>query len=255
MILLDGKKISAQILESIKSRDLTKISLHIILVGQNTNSLKYVDLKQKKCQELGINCTVHRLPDIIPTPDIISLIKTLNTDTTVTGFFVQLPLPKNYDKNKILSQIFPSKDVDGLTKNSPFTPAVVRGVVTLLDAYHLTVAEKTAVIINDSTLIGLPLQKILEKRRARVTICNEFTKNIAEISRGADFVFSATGVKGLITDKYIKPGAVVVDIGGGDIDVGSVSELSSYITPSIGGIGPMTIACLLQNLVEYNNKS
>ncbi|MFZ2152444.1 MAG: bifunctional 5,10-methylenetetrahydrofolate dehydrogenase/5,10-methenyltetrahydrofolate cyclohydrolase [Microgenomates group bacterium] len=250
MILLEGQKVASQIIENLKTKDLSAVSLHIILVGQDQNSLKYVSLKQNKCQELGIKCIVHHLPEITPTPDLITLIQQLNTDPAVTGFFIQLPLPPHIDKNKILSQINPLKDVDGLTPASRFTPAVVRGVITLLDAYHLSFAEKTAVIINDTNLIGIPLKKILEQRKCRVIICNEFTKNVAKISRGADYIFSATGVKGLVTADYIKPSAVVVDIGGGDVNFVNVSALCSYITPTFGGVGPLTIACLLQNLGE-----
>jgi len=250
MILLDGKTISQKIIDNLKVRDLSKIALHIILVGNDPNSLKYVNLKQKRCQELNLNCQIHHLPSITPTPQLIELIQQLNDDPAITGFFVQLPLPSNIDKNKVLAKINPKKDVDGLVPGSPFTPAVVRGVIRLLDEYKLNFNGKNAVIINDSNLIGIPLKKILEKRNVLVTVCNEFTKNISEISRGADLLISATGQKGLITSEFIKPGSVVIDIGSGDIDFAKVAELTSYITPSTGSVGPMTIACLLENLVN-----
>jgi len=250
MTILDGRTLSQEIINSLKTKNLNGISLHIILVGDDSNSQKYVELKQKKCNEIGLKCIVHRLPVDTPQKDIIDLINQLNGDLSVTGFFIQLPLPSTIDKQKAISSISPKKDVDGLIENSPFTPAVVRGVISLLKKYQLRFAEKNAVIINDSKLIGIPLKNILEKENCLVTICNEFTENIQKISRGADYVFSATGVKGLVTSDYIKPGAVVVDIGGGDVDFTDVSPLCSYITPTIGGVGPMTIACLLQNLVE-----
>jgi methylenetetrahydrofolate dehydrogenase (NADP+)/methenyltetrahydrofolate cyclohydrolase len=250
MILLNGKSLSEKILSSLKSKDLSKLSLHIILVGDNPQSLKYVDLKQKNCQKIGLKCILHHLPSITPTPQIIALINTLNKDPEVSGFLVQLPLPVGANKNKILSSIDPRKDVDGLTTNSPFVPAVVSGVIHLLDEYKLNFNGKNAVIINDSNLIGIPLKKILEKRNVKVTICNEFTTNIAEISRGADLLVSATGKTGLISPEYIKPGAVVIDIGGGDVDFAVVAEKTSYITPTIGGVGPMTIASLIESLVN-----
>lgn len=250
MTILDGRSLSQEIIDSLKTRDLSKLSLHIILAGEDINSLKYVDLKQKRCQEIGLSCVVHRLPADTPEETVLDLTNKLNNDSAVSGYFLQLPLPKSLDKDRIIATINSQKDVDGLTENSPYTPAVIRGVVSLLQKYQLRIAEKNAVIINDSKLIGIPLKNILEKENCHVEICNEFTQNIQKISRGADYLFSATGVKGLITREYIKPGAVVVDIGGGDIDFVGVSPICSYITPPVGGVGPMTIACLLLNLVE-----
>jgi len=254
MTLLDGKSLSNKIIDGLSQHDLSKLSLHIILVGDDPNSLKYVSLKQKCCGEIGLNCVLHHLPSSTPTPELTNLITKLNDDPAVTGFFIQLPLPNNYNKNKIISVINRQKDVDGLLPNSPFTPAVVRGVIQLLDKYKLNFNGKNAVIINDSNLIGIPLQKILIKRNVNVILCNEFTQNVAEISRGADLLISATGQKGLITGDYIKPGATVIDVGGGDIDFASVADKTSYITPRIGGVGPMTIACLLENLID-NDKT
>lgn len=253
MILLNGKTLSDKILSNLKiqiSSYQLPVTLHVILVGDDPQSLKYVNLKQKKCQEIGIGFTLHHLPALAPTSQVIDLIKELNLDPKVSGFFVQLPLPSSLNKNKILSTIDPKKDVDGLVPNSPFIPAVVRGVIRLLDEYKLSFAGKTTVIINDSNLIGIPLKKIFEKRNSQVIICNKFTQNTTEISRGADLLISATGQKGLVTTDYIKPGAVVIDIGGGDVDFTNVAEITSYITPPTGGIGPMTIACLLENLVD-----
>ena len=250
MILLDGRSLAQKITDSVKARDLSGLSLHIILVGDDPASQKYVMLKQKKCDEIGLKCVLHHFPSSTPTPQVIELINQLNSDPAVTGFFVQLPLPSNFNTTKILSAISPTKDVDGLVPNSPFTPAVVKGVIRLLDEYKLSFAEKTAVIINDSILIGIPLKKILEQRRVNVIICNKSTKNIAKISRGADLLISATGVKGLVTADYIKPGAVVIDVGGGDVNIDEVSALCSYITPATGGVGPMTIISLIQNLVK-----
>lgn len=246
MILLDGQTLAQKILSGLTSHG----SLHIILVGDDPSSLKYVALKQKKCQEINQNCIVHHLPASVPTPDLLKLIDELNKNPEVSGFFIQLPLPPHFDKNKIINAVSPQKDVDGLLPGSPFTPAVVRGIIRLLDEYHLSLAEKTAVIINDSNLIGKPLQKILEKRRVKVIICNNKTQNLSEISRGADLIISAAGVKNLITTEYIKPGAIVVDVANGDVDFPQVSPLCSYITPTYGGIGPLTIACLLENLLS-----
>jgi methylenetetrahydrofolate dehydrogenase (NADP+)/methenyltetrahydrofolate cyclohydrolase len=250
MIILDGRSLSQEIINTLKTKDLSSLSLHIILAGDDPNSQKYVELKQKRCVEIGLKCIVHRLPADTTEVTITELTNKLNNDITVSGYFIQLPMPSFLNKESIISTINPQKDVDGLTENSPYTPAAVRGVISLLNKYQLKFAEKNAVIINDSKLIGIPLKNILEKENCHVEVCNEFTQNIQKISRGADYLFSATGVKGLITRDYIKPGAIVVDIGGGDVNFADVSPLCSYITPTIGGVGPMTIACLLQNLVD-----
>jgi methylenetetrahydrofolate dehydrogenase (NADP+)/methenyltetrahydrofolate cyclohydrolase len=253
MTLLDGKQLSAKIISNLKQRDNSRLNLHIILVGHDPHSLMYVSMKKKKCEEIGLNCVVHHLESTVSETEVLSLVDALNNDSSVSGFFIQLPLPKSINQKKVLSAINLAKDIDGLVPTSPFTPAVVRGVVSLLDAYQLSVAGKNAVIINSSNLIGIPLQKILIDHGASVTVCNKSTKNIEKISRGADYLFSATGVVGLVTADYIKPGAVVFDIGGGDVNFAEVSSLCSYITPTTGGVGPMTIACLLQNLVEANS--
>ncbi|MBI2464770.1 bifunctional 5,10-methylenetetrahydrofolate dehydrogenase/5,10-methenyltetrahydrofolate cyclohydrolase [Candidatus Shapirobacteria bacterium] len=250
MTILDGRTLAQEIINSLKTKDLSALSLHIILVGDDSNSQKYIDLKQKRCHEIGLSCVIHRFPSDIKENIITSLTQELNTDSTVSGYFIQLPMPASINKNQVISTISPKKDVDGLTPNSKFIPAVVRGVMSLISAYPIVLAGKNAVIINDSKLIGIPLKNILEKENCHVQICNKFTENIQKISRGADFLFSATGVKGLVTRDYIKPGAIVVDIGGGDVDFANVSDICSYITPTVGGVGPMTIASLLQNLVD-----
>ena len=243
MILLEGKTLSEQILSSLNFPANT--SLHVILVGDNPASLKYVSLKQKKCQEKNVNFVLHHLPENTTEFELSELINKLNVDSNVTGFFIQLPI-KNIE---LLNLISPQKDVDGLTTNSPFTPAVDVGVMALLESTKIDIAGKNAVIINDSKLIGIPLQKLLITKNVKVTICNKFTQNLAEISRGADLLISATGQKGLITNEYIKPGVIVVDIGGGDVDFEAVKDKCSFITPPTGSVGPMTIACLLQNLL------
>jgi methylenetetrahydrofolate dehydrogenase (NADP+)/methenyltetrahydrofolate cyclohydrolase len=244
MILLDGRSLSEKILASIRPTG----SLHIILVGDDPASLKYVSLKKEKCRQIGLNCVVHHLPTITPTPDILTLINNLNNDVDVTGFFVQLPLPPHLNRSKILNAISRNKDVDGLAENSLFLPAVVKGIIRLLDEYHISLSGKNAVIINDSPLIGIPLKKALEKRRVTVTLCNDKTKSLPEVCQKADLLVSATGVKNLVTAQYIKPEAIVVDVANGDVDFEQVAPLSSYITPTFGGVGPMTIACLLENM-------
>ncbi len=250
MISLDGKILSEQILSDIKSEITTRqstINLHVILVGNDPSSLKYVSLKEKKCQQVGINFTFHHLSENTTESELQLLINQLNLDQNVTGFFIQLPLPAHINPN-ILEQIDPRKDVDGLTSQSSFVPAVDIGVMALLKSTKVNLSGKNAVIINSSNLIGIPLQKLLIDQHLNVVICDKSTQNLLEISRGADLLISATGQKGLVTSEYIKPGAIVVDIGGGDVDYEDVKDKCSFITPPFGSVGPMTIACLLKNL-------
>lgn len=249
MILLDGKTLSRHILSNLRSRiqDLqSNISLSVILLGNDPSSLKYVSLKQLKCREIGVKFDFHHLPENTSQSDLLALIAKLNQDSSVTGFFVQLPLPAHINKKLILSSIDPAKDVDGLNPNSNFHPAVVSAIISLLQNYRINFTDKKVVIINDSDLIGKPLLKFFPK----AILCNKQTKNLRPITSGADLLISAAGVKNLITADMIKHGAVVIDVAGGDVDFKNVSEKCSYITPTYGGIGPMTIACLLKNLVK-----
>jgi methylenetetrahydrofolate dehydrogenase (NADP+)/methenyltetrahydrofolate cyclohydrolase len=238
MILLDGKTVSQQILDSLKP---INKSLHVILVGNDPSSLKYVSLKEKKCLEVGVNFVLHHLQDDSSLEDLII---NLNNDPKVDGFFIQLPI-----KNKhLLNLISPQKDVDGLTPGSDFTPAVVVGIIKLLKHYHLNFENKKVVILNDSELIGRPLKKYFPQ----AILCNDQTKNIKEVTQTADLLISATGVKNIITADMVKDGAVVVDVANGDVDFVNVAPKCSYITPTFGGIGPMTIASLLENLSLVN---
>ncbi len=257
MQLLDGKALSQQILSKLKlqvSSFQFPVSIHVVLVGENPASIKYIDLKQKAANSIGVKTVIHRFPADAKESEIVELFGKLNQDPKITGFFIQLPLPSQFNKDKLLSMIDPKKDIDGLNPQSNFIPAVAIGIVQLLDHYHLLTAGKTAVIINDSKLIGIPLKKLLENKKIKVKLCNEYTQNIPKICRGADIIISATGQKGLVTTDYIKPGAIVVDAAGGDVDFASVSPVCSYITPTYGGVGPMTVACLLDNFVKksYN---
>lgn len=246
MIILEGRTLSEQILSSLNFP--VDTSLHVILVGNDPSSLKYVSLKEKKCLQVGVKYHLHHLPESTTNSELSQLISALNNDPKVTGFFIQLPLPRHIDPN-IVDEISSQKDVDGLVQNSIFTPAVDVGIMALLKSTGINLSGKSAVIINDSKLIGIPLKKLLTSHGVSVTICNKFTQKLSEISRGADILISATGQKGLVTDEYIKPGAIVIDVGSGDVMFDEVKNKCSYITPPTGSVGPMTIACLLQNLL------
>jgi len=237
--------LAVQVKQSNKS-----INLDIILIGTNPSSQKYVALKLQRAAEVGIGGQLHQLSIDTPESDILNLIDTLNKDSNVTGFFVQLPIPSNLHKNIILNSILLGKDADGLAKNSGVTPAVVRGIIQLLDEYKLNFAGFNVVIINDSELIGQPLKKIFENRHSIVSLCNRSTQNLNEVIKTADLLISATGVKNIVTGDMVKNGVVAIDVANGDIDAASVSAKASYITPTVGGVGPMTVASLLQNTVD-----
>lgn len=253
MILLDGKTLSQKILSQLKEQikySGRKITLDIVLVGNDESSIKYVSLKQQRASEVGIDGQLHHLSSDISESKLIDLIKELNADLSLTGYFIQLPLPKNFHKNIVLNSISHTKDADGLVLNSGVVPAVVRGIIRLLDEYKLNFADKKVVVINDSQLIGQPLKKHFENRHSIVTLCNESTENLAEVTKTADLLISATGIKNIITADMVKENAVVLDVGSGDVDFDNVSKIASYITPTYGGIGPMTVASLLQNTVD-----
>ena len=253
MILLDGKTLSTKILAELKEKIRLagkKINLDIILVGHDPSSIKYVKIKQQRATEVGIDGKLHQFSNDVPQSQVVDLIKALNGDTTVHGFFVQLPLPPHFQKNFILNSINPLKDADGLVVSSGVVPAVVRGIIQLLDEYKLSFADKKVVIVNDSQLIGFPLKRIFETRHSQVVLCNSSTQNLGEITKTADLLISATGEKNIITTNMVKNGVVAMDVATGDIDFDNISQVASYITPTIGGVGPMTVASLLQNTFD-----
>lgn len=245
MILLDGKSLSQQILSDLKLQIIkhgSPITLAVILIGNDPSSLKYTHLKQERAVEIGVAYQLHHLSADTPSPVIADLIRSLNIDPAVTGFFIQLPVA---DKS-LLSLISPQKDIDGLNPSSKFLPAVVTGLIKLLDHYQLSFVHQKVVIVNDSDLIGKPLLKFFPQ----AVLCNNQTQNLTSITQTADLLISATGVKHLITADMVKPGSVVIDVANGDVDFVSVAPKCAYITPTYGGVGPMTIASLLSNLVN-----
>jgi len=249
MQILDGQSLSQQItndlINKIKSLKIIP-TLAVVLVGDDPSSLKYINLKIKKSLKLNIPTQFHHLAQNTDQSTIIQLIKNLNQDPQTTAFFVQLPLPPHIDKN----QISPTKDVDGLNPTSKITPAVVLGIIKLLKYYKINFTDKKIVIINDSPLIGQPLKKYFEKQGAFVTLANDQTQNLNLLTSSADILISATGVKNLITADMVKQGSVVVDVASGDVDFDNVAPKTSYITPTFGGVGPMTVISLFENLLS-----
>ena len=276
MQILDGKKLSKKILENIseeiqglKAMKKQVPRLDVIIAGDDFGSMKYVQMKERTAQEVGLEVKVHHFSSETKTDEIVNLINSLNKDTEVTGIMVQLPLPKNIDDNVVLETISSEKDVDGLTavnlgrlfQNSKFriAPATPLGIMKLLSEYHIDISGKRAVIIGTSNIVGIPLGAMFLNEHATVTLCNSKTKGLKEICKEADILVSATGIPLLIKGEYLKKGCVVIDVGSnkhprtgkvtGDVDWESVNGIPSYITPVPGGVGPMTIACLMLNLM------
>ena len=270
-IIIDGKQVAENLtnnLEKEVSKFNVKPHLVVIQVGDNTASSIYVNLKKKKAEQIGIKSTVINYPDNISEEELIKKLQTLNSDTSVNAILVQLPLPKHINADNIINVISPQKDVDGFTaentgnllngiapKSYPCTP---KGIIKLLDTYNIDVSGKNAVIVGRSNIVGKPVAVMLLNRNATVTICHSRTKNLSYITKNADILISAVGKKMIFAD-MVKKGAVVIDVGifkdennktTGDVDFENVKEVASYITPVPKGVGPMTIACLMENTIE-----
>jgi methylenetetrahydrofolate dehydrogenase (NADP+)/methenyltetrahydrofolate cyclohydrolase len=263
MILLDGKSLSEKILSDLRLKIENcrlsaeggsafggKINLDIVLVGDDPSSIKYIALKQNRASGIGIGGQLYHFPSTISQNKIFDLFTQLNNNSNTTGYFIQLPIPNIRDYSSLLNNIIPHKDVDGLNPNSGVTPAVARGIISLLNYYQISFNQKNIVIINDSNLIGQPLKKYFSKFSSQIFLLNDQTLDLTSFTKNADILISATGVKNLITTNMLKKEVVVVDVGGGDVDFKSVSKIASFITPTFGGVGPMTVASLLQNTYD-----
>ena len=270
MNILDGKLLSKKIQEQIKEEVSTltkKPCLLVILVGHDQASQIYVASKEKACKKVGMESKTIVLEDNISQKELIKIIHQANEDSTIHGILVQMPLPKYMDELAVVNEIDPKKDVDGLhTYNQGklmlgqkgMTPCTPKGIMHLLDEYHVQLQGKNALVIGRSILVGKPVAQLLLQRGATVTIAHSKTKNLKEICQNMDIVVCAVGKPKTVTEDMIKEGAVVVDVGInrvlgniiGDVDYLSVAPKTSRITPVPGGVGPMTIACLLENVLE-----
>ena len=278
-IILDGKLIRQRILDSLKPRvEALKKShrtpgLAVVLVGHDPGSEVYVRNKIKACAELGIHSEKLTPPESITTAELLAIIDQLNKRPDIDGILVQMPLPKQVDSRAVLEAVAPDKDADGfhpinvghLVANRPgpraCTPA---GVMELLRQYDIQVAGKSAVVVGRSDIVGKPMALMLLHANATVTICHSRTSNLAEVCRSADILVAAIGRAAHVRREFIKPGAVVVDVGMnrvpdpsaasgtrliGDVAPVAMAELSSHYTPVPGGVGPLTIAMLMSNTV------
>lgn len=274
--LLKGDWLATRILNELKAKIENlreKPCIAIILVGNDEASKVFVGLKEKVSQEIGIEPIIYRLEAITKEDSVLRLIQDLNETPKVHGILVQLPLPPHIDENRVLGSICPEKDVDGLTPKNVgnlllgeegITPCTADSIITILEEYGIKIEGKDVVIINRSNLIGKPLAIILIRKSATVTVCHSKTRNLAEHTRHADIIITATGRPGFLNGNMIKEGVVVIDAGYakregricGDVDFETVSKKASAITPVPGGVGPLTVALVFKNLMRcYESRS
>ena len=270
MNILDGKFVSKKIHEEIKqevSKLTKKPCLLVILVGDDQASQIYVSSKEKACKKVGMISKTIILDKNSSQKQVIDIIQNANQDSSITGILVQMPLPDHMNAKAVVDAISPEKDVDGLhalnqgklmLKEKGIIPATPKGIIRLLDEYHVDLKGKNALVIGRSILVGNPVAQLLLQRDATVTIAHSKTKNLKELCQTMDVIVSAVGKPKTITEDMVKEGAVIIDVGinrvlgtlVGDVDYLLVAPKTSRITPVPGGVGPMTIACLLENVME-----
>ncbi|MCM1038523.1 MAG: bifunctional methylenetetrahydrofolate dehydrogenase/methenyltetrahydrofolate cyclohydrolase FolD [Ruminococcus sp.] len=272
--IIDGKKISAQIKEELKEKVCAlkekgiSLCLAVIQVGDDPASSVYVGNKKKACAYIGVDSLSYELPENTTQEKLLELIGELNARKDVNGILVQLPVPEHIDENAVIRAIDPAKDVDGFHPQSVgalcigqrgFVSCTPAGIIQLLKRSGIEIAGKECVVIGRSNIVGKPMALLLLRENGTVTITHSKTKNLQEVTRRADILIAAVGKPRMITKEYVKEGAVVIDVGihrnennklCGDVDYESVAPICSAITPVPGGVGPMTIAMLMLNLVE-----
>lgn len=270
-IKIDGKLISTQVKDECKERvkkEGLDVTLAVIQVGNDPASTVYVGNKKKACEYIGIHSLSYELPEETTEQELLTLVEKLNADDNVHGILVQLPLPAHIDEDKVIQTISPKKDVDGFHPQSVgalsigqpgFLSCTPAGIIQLLKRSGVEIAGKECVIVGRSNIVGKPMALLMLRENATVTICHSRTKNLKEVTKRADILIVAIGKPKFITKEYVKEGAVVIDVGihrgennklCGDVDFDEVEPVCSAITPVPGGVGPMTIAMLMNNCVE-----
>ena len=269
--ILDGKALAASIREELrektellkKERGVTP-SLAVIVAGDDPASAVYVRNKERACVNAGMNSIVRRLPGDVTQEELEGVVAGFNADDSVHGILVQLPLPRHLDEKRVLALIDPKKDVDGfhavnmgalMSGTEGFVPCTPKGIIRLIESAGVSIAGKNAVIVGRSNIVGKPAAMLLLARDATVTICHSNTQDLAAFTKNADILVAAVGRPRMITGDMIKPGATVIDVGinrtddglVGDVDFASALPVAGAITPVPGGVGPMTIAMLLEN--------
>ncbi len=273
--IIDGKTIAQAIRQEVAQKVQTRIAngkrapgLAVILVGANPASQIYVGSKRRACEEVGFISRSYDLPDTTTEAELLKLIDDLNQDNEIDGILVQLPLPAGIDNVKVIERIHPDKDVDGfhpynvgrLCQRAPrLRPCTPRGIVTLLERYDINTYGLNAVIIGASNIVGRPMSLELLLAGCTTTVTHRFTKDLEQHARNADLLVVAVGKPNFIPGEWIKPGAIVIDVGinrlengkvTGDVDFDEASKRAAWITPVPGGVGPMTVATLIQNTLQ-----
>lgn len=272
--IIDGKEIAEKIKQEASNRVKklyseygTVPNVHTIKIGSNPQSDLYLKLRDKACEKAGIKTNHTELSSKIEEKQVIKLIRDLNNDRKVHGIFIQLPIPDHLSRDKLINSLPPRKDVEGLhpcnmggtlTGNQQLIPCTPLAVLTILDHEKIKLEGKNVAIINHSNIVGKPLGVLVLHRNATVFVCHEYTKETKRITSQADVLITATGIAGFITKDFVKKNAVVIDVGivktekgvCGDVDFNSVKQVASRITPVPGGVGPVTVACSLKNMVK-----
>ncbi|MGQ5288762.1 bifunctional methylenetetrahydrofolate dehydrogenase/methenyltetrahydrofolate cyclohydrolase FolD [Pectobacterium actinidiae] len=273
--IIDGKTIAQQVKDEVAARVTQRLAegkrapgLAVVLVGENPASQIYVASKRKVCEEVGFISRSYDLPITTTESELLALIDQLNADRTIDGILVQLPLPEGIDNTKVIERIAPSKDVDGfhpynvgrLCQRAPMLRACTpRGIITLLERYNINTFGLNAVVVGASNIVGRPMSLELLLAGCTTTVTHRFTKNLRHHVENADLLVVAVGKPGFIPGEWIKPGAVVLDVGinrlesgkvVGDVEFETAQERASYISPVPGGVGPMTVATLIQNTLQ-----
>ena len=276
--IINGKEISAYVKDKIKQRVTElkekniEVGLAVIIVGEDPASKVYVANKEKACADLGINSYKYALPAETTEAELLNLIKELNHDNRVNGVLCQLPLPRHLNEKIIIDSIEPNKDVDAFHPQNvgkimigdyDFLPCTPAGVIEMLKYENIEIEGKNCDVVGRSNIVGKPMTMLMLQNNATVTVCHSRTKNLAEICKTADILIVAIGKAKFITADMVKPGAVVIDVGMnrdengklcGDVDYAAVAERTTAITPVPGGVGPMTIAMLMQNTLKAAEK-
>ncbi len=269
--IISGKIVSEQVKNRVKAEaeklkeQGVNIGLAVVIVGNDPASRVYVNSKKKACEYVGFNSYEYALDENITQQELLDLVEVLNNDRKVNGILVQLPLPKHIDENAIINAISPEKDVDAfhpfnvgkiMIGDFAFLPCTPAGVMELIDSTGVEIAGKSCVVIGRSNIVGKPMAMLLLHRSGTVTICHSKTQNLKEICKNADILVASVGKPNFVTADMVKEGAVVIDVGinrlengklCGDVKFDEVSEKAGWITPVPGGVGPMTIAMLMQN--------
>lgn len=273
-MILDGKELSNEIKEQLKTKIrgfLIKPCLAVIQIGEDEASNVYIHSKEKACTELGIYFKHIKFSEHALEREIVNKIIELNNDDYVNGILIQLPIPDRFNKNKLINLIHREKDVDGLTdynagklfKGNPNSiPCTPQGIIKLLENNQIPIEGKHAVVVGRSNLVGKPVAMLLLDKGATVSICHSKTENLEKFTQAADILVVAVGKKHLITKDMVKEGSTIIDVGisrvdgklYGDVDFEAVKEKVNYITPVPGGVGPMTVAMLLENVVKNYEK-